>query len=312
MGGDAPTLDRIGGSDWARRKGRARKAVREIAAELIKLYAARQATPGYAFGPDTVWQTELEEAFPYIETPDQLAAVNEVKADMGRPIPMDRIICGDVGYGKTEIAVRAAFKAVQDGKQAAVLVPTTLLVQQHGQTFGERMAPFPFKVASLSRFSSDAEAKEVLAGVADGTVDIVIGTHRLLGNDVRFKDLGLVIVDEEQRFGVEHKEKLKQLRATRRRADDVGDADPADAGDGDHRHPGDVDDHDAAGGPPPGRSRSSAARSDARSRRAIRRELLREGQVFFVHNRVQRHRAGRGADARAGARGADRRRRTGR
>ncbi len=285
VGGDSPTLDRIGGSDWARRKGRARKAVREIAAELIKLYAARQATPGYAFGPDTVWQTELEEAFPYIETPDQLAAVNEVKADMRRPIPMDRIICGDVGYGKTEIAVRAAFKAVQDGKQAAILVPTTLLVQQHGQTFGERMAPFPLKVASLSRFSSEAEAKEVLAGVADGTVDIVIGTHRLLGNDIRFKDLGLVIVDEEQRFGVEHKEKLKHLRAavdvlTMSATPIPRTLEMAITG---------IREMSTITTPPEDRHPVLTFVGGEERRQisaAIRRELLREGQVFFVHNRV--------------------------
>ncbi|HSI93080.1 MAG TPA: DEAD/DEAH box helicase, partial [Jiangellaceae bacterium] len=213
VGGETPSLDRIGGSDWAKRKGRARKAVREIAAELIKLYAARQAAPGHAFGPDSPWQHELEDAFAYVETPDQLTVIDEAKRDMERTVPMDRVICGDVGYGKTEIAVRAAFKAVQEGKQVGVLVPTTLLVSQHHATFSERYAQFPINVRALSRFQSDREAAEVVRGVADGTVDIVIGTHRLLTGDVRFKDLGLLIVDEEQRFGVEHKEKLKHIRA---------------------------------------------------------------------------------------------------
>ncbi|MDQ4008924.1 MAG: DEAD/DEAH box helicase, partial [Actinomycetota bacterium] len=212
VGGEQPSLDRLGGSDWAKRKGRARKAVKEIAAELIKLYAARQATKGHAFGPDSPWQRELEDAFPFVETPDQLSTVDEVKRDMEQPVPMDRLICGDVGYGKTEIAVRAAFKAVQEGKQVAVLVPTTLLVQQHYSTFAERFAGFPVNVRPLSRFQTDREARDVVAGLADGTVDVVVGTHRLLNPDVKAKDLGLIIVDEEQRFGVEHKEQMKRLR----------------------------------------------------------------------------------------------------
>jgi transcription-repair coupling factor (superfamily II helicase) len=212
VGGELPTLNKLGGSDWAKTKGRARKAVKEIAAELVQLYAARQSSPGHAFGPDSPWQAELEDAFPYTETPDQLAAIDEVKADMRRGVPMDRVVCGDVGYGKTEIAVRAAFKAVQDGKQVAVLVPTTLLAQQHLQTFIDRMRSFPVTVRGLSRFSHPAESTEVLAGLADGSVDIVIGTHRLLQTGVRWKDLGLVVVDEEQRFGVEHKEHIKALR----------------------------------------------------------------------------------------------------
>ncbi|MDO9485939.1 MAG: CarD family transcriptional regulator, partial [Actinomycetota bacterium] len=202
VGGEMPSVHRLGGADWTKAKGRARKAVKEIAGELIRLYASRQASKGYAYGPDTPWQRELEDAFAYVETPDQLMCIDEVKADMEREVPMDRLICGDVGYGKTEIAVRAAFKAVQDGKQVAVLVPTTLLVQQHVSTFSERYGSFPIKVGALSRFNTDKEAKAVLAGVADGTVDVVIGTHRLLTPDVRFKDLGLVILDEEQRFGV--------------------------------------------------------------------------------------------------------------
>src|SRR3712207_1634679 len=175
VGGDMPSLDRMGGGDWAKRKGRARKAVRQIAAELIKLYAARAATKGHAFGPDTPWQRELEDAFPFTETPDQLTTVDEVKEDMQREMPMDRLVCGDVGYGKTEIAVRAAFKAIQDGKQVAVLVPTTLLVQQHHSTFAERMSGFPVVLKGLSRFQTDKEAREALAGLADGSVDIEIG-----------------------------------------------------------------------------------------------------------------------------------------
>ncbi|MDX3070725.1 DEAD/DEAH box helicase, partial [Streptomyces sp. ND04-05B] len=182
-------------------------------ADLIKLYSARMAAPGHAFGADTPWQRELEDAFPYAETPDQLTTIAEVKEDMEKTVPMDRLICGDVGYGKTEIAVRAAFKAVQDGKQVAVLVPTTLLVQQHFGTFSERYSQFPVNVRALSRFQTDTEAKGTLEGLREGAVDIVIGTHRLFSSETKFKDLGLVIVDEEQRFGVEHKEQLKKLRA---------------------------------------------------------------------------------------------------
>ncbi|WP_309056679.1 DEAD/DEAH box helicase, partial [Streptomyces sp.] len=208
VGGEAPTLHRLGGADWTKTKARAKKAVKEIAADLIKLYSARMAAPGHAFAPDTPWQRELEDAFPYAETPDQLSTIAEVKEDMEKTVPMDRLICGDVGYGKTEIAVRAAFKAVQDGKQVAVLVPTTLLVQQHFGTFSERYAQFPVKVRALSRFQTDTEAKATLEGLRDGSVDVVIGTHRLFSSDTKFKDLGLVIVDEEQRFGVEHKEQL--------------------------------------------------------------------------------------------------------
>ncbi|MBU3750126.1 MAG: DEAD/DEAH box helicase, partial [Mycobacterium sp.] len=212
VGGEQPALSRLGGSDWANTKTKARKAVREIAAELVALYAKRQAAPGHAFGPDTPWQAEMEDAFGFTETVDQLTAIGEVKADMEKPVPMDRVICGDVGYGKTEIAVRAAFKAVQDGKQVAVLVPTTLLADQHLQTFTERMAGFPVTVRGLSRFTDPPESRKVLDGMADGSVDIVIGTHRLLQTGVRWKDLGLVVVDEEQRFGVEHKEHIKSLR----------------------------------------------------------------------------------------------------
>ncbi|HEX5540022.1 MAG TPA: DEAD/DEAH box helicase, partial [Micromonospora sp.] len=214
VGGEQPTLHKMGGSEWQKAKARARKAVKEIAAQLIQLYAARKASKGHPFGPDTPWQRELEDAFPHVETPDQLAAIEEVKHDMEQPTPMDRLICGDVGYGKTEIAVRAAFKAVQDGRQVAVLVPTTLLAQQHYNTFTERMGQFPIEVRQLSRFQTPKEAEQTLTMAAEGSADIVIGTHRLLQSATRFKQLGLVVVDEEQRFGVEHKEHLKNLRTS--------------------------------------------------------------------------------------------------
>ena len=286
VGGDSPALSKMGGADWAKTKSKARKAVREIAGELVRLYAARAATTGHAFSPDTPWQTELEEAFPYIETPDQLSTIDEVKADMEKAQPMDRLVCGDVGYGKTEIAVRAAFKAVQDGKQVAVLVPTTLLVSQHAETFTERYAGFPVTVGALSRFQDAAESAKVLEGLEKGSVDVVVGTHRLITGQVKFKDLGLVISDEEQRFGVEHKETLKALRTN-------------------------VDVLSMSATPIPrtlemavtGLREMSTLATPPEDRHpiltyvgayetkqvsaAIRRELLREGQVFFVHNRVE-------------------------
>jgi transcription-repair coupling factor (superfamily II helicase) len=212
VGGERPRLHRLGTSDWPRAKARVRRAVRDMAGELVRLYSARMAARGHAFSLDAPWQRELEDAFPYSETRDQLTAIEEVKRSMESPNPMDRLLCGDVGYGKTEIAVRAAFKAVMDGKQVAVLVPTTLLAEQHHVTFSERYAPFPVRVAMLSRFLSRAEQARVLDEVAEGKVDVVIGTHRLLSGDVKFKDLALLIVDEEQRFGVAHKEQLKRLR----------------------------------------------------------------------------------------------------
>jgi transcription-repair coupling factor (superfamily II helicase) len=286
VGGENPALDRLGGADWAKRKGRARRAVREIAAELIKLYAARQATRGHAFSPDTTWQRELEDAFAYVETPDQLGAIEDVKRDMEQIVPMDRLICGDVGYGKTEIAIRAAFKAVQDGKQVAILVPTTLLVQQHYATFSDRYAGFPVNVAPLSRFSSDAEAKATIEGLADGRVDVVVGTHRLLSDDITFKDLGLVVIDEEQRFGVEHKEQLKRLRT---HVDVLAmSATPiprtlemAITG---------IREMSTIMTPPEERHpvlTFAGPYDEAQVTAAIRRELLREGQVFYVHNRVR-------------------------
>jgi len=285
VGGQAPALSKLGGSDWANTKTKARRAVREIAGELVSLYAKRQASPGYAFGPDTPWQAEMEDAFGFTETVDQLTAITEVKADMEKPVPMDRVICGDVGYGKTEIAVRAAFKAVQDGKQAAVMVPTTLLADQHLQTFRERMAGFPVTVKGLSRFTDTAESRAVIDGLADGSVDIVIGTHRLLQTGVRWKDLGLVVVDEEQRFGVEHKEHIKSLRTH-------------------------VDVLTMSATPIPRTLEMSLAgiremstiltppeerypvltyvgpHEDKQVAAALHRELLREGQAFYVHNRV--------------------------
>ncbi|HEX7161307.1 MAG TPA: DEAD/DEAH box helicase, partial [Trebonia sp.] len=286
VGGEAPALHRLGGADWAKTKGRARKAVREIAAELIRLYSARMASPGHSFGPDTPWQRELEDAFPYVETPDQLSAIDEVKRDMEKPVPMDRLICGDVGYGKTEIAVRAAFKAVQDGKQVAVLVPTTILAQQHFNTFSERYAPFPVVVKPLSRFQTASEAAETQRGLADGSVDVVIGTHRLLSPETRFKRLGLVIIDEEQRFGVEHKEYLKRLRTEVDvlamsatpipRTLEMGVAG--------------IREMSTILTPPEERHpvlTFVGAYDEKQIGAAIRRELLRDGQIFFVHNRVQ-------------------------
>ena len=286
VGGETPTVHRIGSGEWQKAKGRARKAVRQIAGELIRLYAARTSSPGFAFSADTPWQRELEDSFAYIETPDQLSTINEVKADMERPYPMDRIICGDVGYGKTEIAIRAAFKAVQDGKQVAVLVPTTLLVQQHTKTFEERYSGFPIKVAGLSRFNTAKESKEILAGAAAGTFDVVVGTHRILSNDVHFKDLGLVIVDEEQRFGVEQKESLKKLRTT---VDVLAmSATPiprtlemAVTG---------IREMSTITTPPEERHpilTYVGARDDAQITAAIHRELLRDGQIFYIHNRVE-------------------------
>jgi transcription-repair coupling factor (superfamily II helicase) len=286
VGGEQPAQHRLGGADWQKAKGRARKAVKEIAGELIRLDAARTSAPGHAFGPDTPWQRELEDAFPYIETPDQLGAIDEVKADMEKPYPMDRVICGDVGYGKTEIAVRAAFKAVQDGKQVAVLVPTTLLAQQHFQTFSDRYAPFPVTVRNLSRFNTPAETEAVVHGLADGTIDVVIGTHRLLSQTTQFKNLGLIIVDEEQRFGVEHKEQLKKLRThvdvlTMSATPIPRTLEMSITG---------IREMSTIQTPPEERHpvlTFVGPYQDKQIQAAIRRELLREGQVFYVHNRVE-------------------------
>lgn len=285
VGGEAPSLSKMGGSDWAQAKSRARRAVRDIAVELVKLYSARMAAKGHAFAADTPWQHELEEAFPYTETPDQLQTIDEVKADMERPIPMDRLLAGDVGFGKTEVAVRAAFKAIQEGKQVAMLVPTTLLVKQHLETFAERYAGFPVHIRALSRFQTDKEVRETVAGLADGTVDMVIGTHRILTEKVRFKDLGLLIIDEEQRFGVEHKDQLKKLKTN---VDILAmSATPiprtlemAVTG---------IREMSTLATPPEDRHpilTFVGPYSDQQVGAAIRREMLREGQVFFVHNRV--------------------------
>lgn len=289
-GSEAPQVSKMGGADWAKAKAKARKATEQIAGELVRLYATRKATKGFQFSPDSPWQRELEDAFAHVETPDQLATIDEVKRDMESPTPMDRLISGDVGYGKTEIAIRAAFKAVQDSKQVAVLVPTTLLVSQHLETFQERYAGFPVTVAGLSRFQSEEESERVKAGIKDGSIDVVVGTHRLLTGSISFKNLGLVIIDEEQRFGVEHKETLTQLRSN-------------------------VDVLSMSATPIPrtlemavtGIREMSTLATPPEERHpiltyvgpyeekqvtaAIRRELLRDGQVFYVHNRVQSIRA---------------------
>jgi transcription-repair coupling factor (superfamily II helicase) len=285
-GGERPQLSKLGGTDWYRTKERVRKAVSDLAEELLALYAARASAEGHAYAGDGPWQAEMEASFPYEETPDQLRAAVEVKHDMERVRPMDRLVVGDVGYGKTEVALRAAFKATQDGKQVAVLVPTTVLAAQHHVTFGQRFAAFPLKVELLSRFVGRADQEKVVKGLADGTVDIIIGTHRLLSRDVRFRDLGLVVVDEEQRFGVAAKERLKQLR---REVDVLTlSATPiprtlnlALAG---------VRDMSVIETPPEDRLPIQTRVAEASAglvRDAILRELDRGGQVFYVHNRVE-------------------------
>ncbi|MEO5305699.1 transcription-repair coupling factor [Corynebacterium sp. c25Ua_47] len=284
-GGEAPTLSKMGGSDWKNTKKKARAAVREIAGELVELYAKRQAAPGHQFGPDTPWQAEMEDNFPFVETEDQMLAIDAVKQDMESTVPMDRVVVGDVGYGKTEVAVRAAFKAVQDGKQVAVLVPTTLLAQQHTDTFRERMQGFPVDIEVLSRFTSTKESKEILAGLADGSVDIVIGTHRLLQTGVQWKNLGLIVVDEEQRFGVEHKEHIKALKAsvdvlTMSATPIPRTLEMSMAG---------IREMSTILTPPEDRHpvlTYVGAYEDKQVAAAIRRELLRDGQVFFIHNKV--------------------------
>jgi transcription-repair coupling factor (superfamily II helicase) len=285
VGGEAPTLHRLGGSDFAKAKSRVRAAVTEIAQELVVLYQKRVTTPGHAFAADTPWQAEMEDAFPYVETPDQREAIVAVKEDMERPYPMDRLVCGDVGFGKTEVAIRAAFKAIQDGKQAAVLAPTTLLATQHGQTFADRFAGFPVRVEVLSRFLTPGQARTVIDGLARGEVDCVIGTHRLLSGDVTFKDLGLLVVDEEQRFGVQHKEAMKQLRTnvdvlTLTATPIPRTLEMSLVG---------IRDLSLLNTPPADRLPilTYVGGYDERvAVEAIRRELLREGQVFWVHNRV--------------------------
>ncbi len=286
VGEGQPALNRLGTTEWARAKARAREAAHDIAEELIKLYAVRASRKGYAFAPDNEWQREMEAAFPYVETPDQLQAINEVKADMQEPRIMDRLVCGDVGYGKTEVALRAAFKAATDGKQVALLVPTTVLAEQHYLTFTRRLEAFPVKVELLSRYRSAAEQKEVIAALAEGKVDIVIGTHRLLQKDVIFKDLGLLIVDEEQRFGVSHKERLKQLR----QEVDVLTLSATPIPRTLHMSLTGVRDMSIIDTPPEERLpvKTYIAQEDDRLiRTAVLREFERNGQVYFVHNRVQ-------------------------
>jgi len=286
IGGELPRIHRLGSGDWAKTKARVRRKAREIAQELVKLYAERMRAKGYTYNPDTPWQRELEDSFPYEETPDQIRAIEDVKDDMEKQVPMDRLVCGDVGYGKTEIAVRAAFKAVQDGKQIAVLVPTTLLAQQHHATFAERFSHFPVRVEMLSRFLSAAQAKAVLEDVAVGKVDVVVGTHRLLQPDVKFSDLGLVVVDEEQRFGVDQKEKLKQLRTnvdvlTLTATPIPRTLEMAMSG---------IRDMSVVDTPPENRHPVMTyvgAYEEEIVSSAIRRELLRDGQVFCVHHRVE-------------------------
>jgi len=285
-GDDEPSLNRLGSQEWARAKSRVKRAVADMADELLALYAAREATPGHTFAPDSVWDRELEESFPYIETEDQLRAITEVKGDMENARPMDRLVTGDVGYGKTEVAIRAAFKAVNDGTQVALLVPTTVLALQHTRTFKERLAPFPARVEMLSRLRTTAEREAVKRDMAEGKVDIVIGTHALLATDVRFKNLGLLVVDEEQRFGVAHKEKLKKLRATVDVLTLTATPIPRTL----HTALAGIRDLSVIDTPPEERlpiRTFVVAYSDTLAREVILRELDRGGQVYFVHNRVQ-------------------------
>ena len=288
IGGEGvpPTVHRLGGSEWMRTTARVKKAVQEMARELVELYAWRQALGGHSFSPDTPWQQEMESAFPFNETPDQLGAIHDVKADLEITKPMDRLICGDVGYGKTEVAIRAAFKVVSDGKQVAILCPTTVLAQQHFNTFSERLAAFPINIELLSRFRTTKEQKATVEGVKFGTVDIVIGTHRLLSKDVEFKDLGLMVVDEEQRFGVKHKEKLKQMRKTVDALTMTATPIPRTL----HMSLSGIRDMSIINDPPEGRMPIKTIVKEAEAsavREAIVRELDRGGQVFFVHNRVE-------------------------
>ena len=286
IGGETPTLNRMGGSDFARAKARVRSAVREIAQELVVLYQRRVTAAGHAFASDTAWQHEMEAAFQFVETPDQRVAIIDTKADMEREVPMDRLVCGDVGFGKTEVAVRAAFKCIQDGKQVAVLVPTTLLATQHGTTFSTRFAGYPIRVEVLSRFLTATQAKQVLKGLESGVVDCVIGTHRLLQDGVKFKDLGLLVVDEEQRFGVQHKEQMKQLKTnvdvlTLTATPIPRTLEMSLVG---------IRDLSLLNTPPADRQpilTFVGEEDDRVATEAIRRELLRDGQVFWVHNRVR-------------------------
>ncbi|MEW6092569.1 MAG: transcription-repair coupling factor, partial [Chloroflexota bacterium] len=281
-----PSPGHLGTQEWPETRRRVREAVQEVAQELLDLYARRQVAEGYAFRPDTPWQGELESSFPYVETPDQVSALVDIKQDMEVARPMDRLLCGDVGYGKTEVALRAAFKAVMDGKQAAVLVPTTVLAQQHYETFCQRLAAFPVTVEMLSRFRTPREQGQILYALAQGAVDIVVGTHRLISSDVQFKDLGLVIIDEEQRFGVTHKERLKQLRTEVDVLTLTATPIPRTL----YMALTGVRDISNLNTPPEERLpivTHIGPYSPKLVRQAILRELERGGQVFFVHNRVQ-------------------------
>ncbi len=281
-----PPVDRLGGTSWERAKGRVKKAMRDMAEELLKLYAARKAVPGYAFSPDSHWQQEFEDAFAYDLTPDQVTAVADIKRDMEAPTPMDRLLCGDVGYGKTEVAMRTAFKAVMDGKQVAVLAPTTVLAFQHQKTVRERFAGFPVRVEMVSRFRSKAEQTEALLDLGAGKVDIIVGTHRLLSKDVQFRDLGLLVVDEEQRFGVGHKEKIKQLK----KKVDVLTMSATPIPRTLNMSLIGIRDMSIIETPPKDRLsiQTNVVKFDQEViQRAIRGELARGGQVYFVHNRVE-------------------------
>jgi transcription-repair coupling factor (superfamily II helicase) len=285
-GGSRPALDRLGGTTWERAKGRVKKAMRDMAEELLKLYAARKAVPGHAFGPDTHWQEEFEAAFPYDLTPDQVTAVADIKRDMESSMPMDRLLCGDVGYGKTEVALRAAFKAVMDGKQVAILAPTTVLAFQHLETLRARMASFPVRVDMVSRFRTKAEQTAILEQLAAGQIDILVGTHRLLSKDVRFRDLGLLVVDEEQRFGVAHKERIKQMR----RKVDVLTLTATPIPRTLNMSLVGIRDMSVIETPPKDRLsiQTHVVKFDqAVIGRALRTELARGGQVYVVHNRVE-------------------------
>ena len=281
-----PTVTRLNSGDWARATKKAKKQVQEMAADLIKLYAARKAATGHALPPDTPWQTEMEESFPYQETPDQLAAIEDVKRDLEDDKPMDRLICGDVGYGKTEVAIRAAFKTVNSGRQVAVLCPTTILAQQHLGTFRERLAAYPVRIEMLSRFVSKAEATQTLKGLADGTVDIVIGTHKILSQDVKFQRLGLLVVDEEQRFGVTHKERIKQMKKNVDVLTLTATPIPRTL----HMSLSGIRDMSLIDDPPEGRMPIKTfvkEYDDELVREVVLRELDRGGQVYFLHNRVE-------------------------
>jgi len=281
-----PSLDRLGGTRWKKTKERARKAIEDIARDLLAVYAEREVAKGHAFGPDTPWQKELEASFPYEETPHQLSATAEIKEDMQSEHPMERLVCGDVGYGKTEVAIRVAFKAATEGKQVAVLVPTTLLAYQHFKTFKERMAKFPLRIEMLSRFVSAADQKKIVAGMHDGTVDIVIGTHRLLSKDIGFRNLGLLIVDEEHRFGVKHKEKLKRLTKTVDILSLTATPIPRTL----YMSLSGLRKISVIDTPPHGRHpiKTEVVPFDEETiHRAITEEISRDGQVFFVHNRVR-------------------------